>query len=407
MAASVFYAPARGKPRRNKFDRITAIIEKAGLAAAFPEDSLVAVKVHWGELGNADFIPSFYVKHIVSLLLHHKTRPFITDTNTLYHGARHNGVDNLLAAAANGFTEATLGAPVIVADGLRGLDYREVPAGPSASHVSNARIAGAIADADGIVAVSHVKGHMLFGFGGALKNIGMGCAAGAAKQSLHSDIRPKVKESRCTGCGDCVQHCAFAAIVLSPGQRSGSGSQACTRHPERSRPSGTKARRLPPAVERRTSGSLGKVVARIDPNRCQGCGECVVVCRKHAIPIDWEGDVRTTQEKTAEYAGAALRGKKALFVNFLVSVTPDCDCCDWSDAPIVPDVGFLASTDPVAIDMASVDLVNSFEGYPDRFAVPRSGDRFRTAHDVDYMPLLRHAEALGLGSLAYDLIQVD
>jgi uncharacterized Fe-S center protein len=362
MPSTVYFSPARGKARRNKFDRLTQLFDRGGGPGLFGPGQLVAVKVHWGELGNADFIPSFYVKHFVSLLQHRGAKPFVTDTNTLYRGSRHHAVDGIATAAANGFSLATLGVPVIVADGIRGFDYRDVPI--AGKHVKTARIAGAIADCDGILAISHVKGHMVFGFGGAVKNIGMGCAAAAAKQSLHADVRPRVSEDDCTGCGDCAANCRFHAIDLGPR-------------------------------------------ARIDPARCEGCGECVVVCPQEAIPIHWEGDTSVTQEKTAEYAAAALAGKKALYVNFLTSITPDCDCMDWSDAPIVPDIGYLASTDPVAIDLASVDLVNGFTGFADRFPVPLAGDRFRALHGIDYLPLFEHAESLGLGSRSYTLVRLD
>jgi uncharacterized Fe-S center protein len=369
MPSRVYFAPARGTPKANKFRRISRLLDRAGLDEVAGADALVAVKVHWGEMGNADFIPSFHIRHVVDRLLKVGARPFVTDTNTLYRGSRHNAVDNLQTARRNGFCEATLSCPVVVADGLRGTDYREVPV-QGGSLVERARIASAVAEADAMVVVSHVKGHMVFGFGGAIKNLGMGCSASAAKQFLHADVRPRVEVDKCTGCGACVSHCAFDAIQLvAQGDRR---------------------------------------VASIDLEPCAGCGECFVVCPEEAIPIDWEGDFAVTQRKTAEYAQAALAGKegRALYLSFLVSITPDCDCCSWSDAPIVPDIGYLVSRDPVAIDKAAVDLVNEFTGHEGRDPVQPAGDRFRNIHGVDWLPTLEHAAALGLGSLDYELVQL-
>ena len=369
MGSKVYFAAARGTSSKNKFDRVQELLEKVEGDRAFSQGELVALKVHWGELGNADFLPSFFIRKVVEVLGASGAKPFVTDSNTLYRGSRHNAVDNLATAAANGFTAATLGCPVLVADGLRGTDYTEVAV--AGKYMTTAKVAGAIASADGLAVVSHVKGHMIFGFGGALKNLGMGCAAAPAKQFLHAEVRPKVKGNKCTACGTCVAQCKFGAISLV------------------SRQDGSRS------------------VAHIDHSACAGCGECIIICPEAAIPIDWDGDALATQEKTAEYAAAAVAGKKrCIYLNFLVSITPDCDCCHWSDAPIVPDIGYLASTDPVAIDMASVDLVNSFTGFPDLFQVPLAGDRFRAIHDVDYMPTLRHAAHLGMGSIEYDLVEL-
>jgi uncharacterized Fe-S center protein len=376
MPATVFFASARGTSECNKFKRIARLLERVGLDRRFSVGDLVAIKTHWGEPGNADFVPSFFVRHAVDAVAGTGASPFVTDTNTLYRGRRHNAVSNVLAAADNGFALATLGAPVIIADGLRGGDYRTVEV-PNGRHVKSARIAGAIADADGMLVVSHVKGHMVFGFGGAIKNLGMGAAAAAAKQYLHSDVRPRVKKNKCTACGTCVAHCKFGAIRLV-----GRGA---------------------------ASEGHGNAVAAIDSNLCSGCGECIIVCPEHAIPIHWGSDFVATMEKTAEYAAAVLAGKggKVVYLSFLTSITPDCDCCDWSDAPIVPDIGYLASDDPVAIDQASLDLVNRFEGFDDRYPVPASGDRFRAIHDVDGTAILVHGESIGLGQRDYVLERVD
>ena len=370
MKSTVFFSPARGTARKNKFDRITELLDQVGALRLYGPRDLVAVKIHWGEIGNADFVPSFFIRHIVQEIAKSGCRNFVTDSNTLYRGSRHDAAQNLQTAAKNGFTPETLGCPLVVADGLRGMDYREVAV--EGRYVDRARVASAIAEADGLVVVSHVKGHMVFGFGGALKNLGMGCSAAAAKQFLHADVRPRVKEVKCTACRTCVRHCRFGAISLTP------------------------------------PGKNAKRVAQIDHQICTGCGECIVVCPEGAIPINWGGDFGATMRKTAEYGLAAQKGKEAktVYVNFLTHITPDCDCCDWSDAPIVPDIGYLTSTDAVAIDQASVDLVNSFTGFDDRPQEPSPGGRFRAVHDVDHTPTLEHAESLGLGTRDYELVRL-
>jgi len=363
---TVFFVSAKGAPRRNVFDKLTGLLEATDLSACASAGDLVAVKVHWGERGNAGFLPSFWTRHVVSLIKAQGANPFVTDTNTLYRGSRHNAVDNLKTAAANGFTSETVGAPVVVADGLKGMDYEEVPI--QGSHMKSARIATAIVQADAMVVLSHVKGHMIFGMGGAIKNLGMGCAASAAKQYLHAEVTPRVNADRCTACGACVHHCAFEAISMVS----------------------------PPESPSR---------AAIDLDKCSGCGECLVVCPVEAIPINWGKDFATTQEKTAEYAAASVKGleKPVLYVNFLLSITPDCDCCHWSDVPFVPDIGIAASTDPVALDAASADLINRYDQKTDDQHGSGERNRLKENHDIDYLRAFGHAAKMGLGSLNYRL----
>ncbi len=361
MASTVWLSPARGTPEKNRLQRIDELLMRVRLADRFGEGDLVAIKTHWGEAGATAFVPSFFLRRVVRGVKGTGARPFVTDTNTLYRTRRHDAVDNLRTAAANGFTAETLGCPLVIADGLIGTDGRDVKV-PGAVHAATARIATAIVESHGMVVVSHVKGHMVFGFGGALKNLGMGCSAGPAKQLLHADVRPVVDEEICSGCAACLAHCRFDGIGMVG---TGDGPRA-----------------------------------RIDHDACSGCGECVVVCPVEAIPIRWDGDPGRTQEKTAEVARAAVLGKEArtVYLNFITEVTPDCDCCSWSDAPLIPDVGVLASTDPVAVDMASLDLVREAAG---------GRDVFREHRDIDPMPLLRHAERLGLGSIEYRLERLD
>ncbi|HAV43153.1 TPA: 4Fe-4S ferredoxin, partial [bacterium] len=220
---------------------------------------------------------------------------------------------------------------------------------------------------DSLIVLTHFKGHGLTGFGGTIKNVGMGLTDKIGKCKMHTDTGPIVEEERCQGCGLCLKWCASEAI------------------------------------------NLYNEVVKIDQAKCVGCGQCLVSCSNKAIRIDWNAvSSRVVQERICEAALAVLKERKALFLNFLMDVTPDCDCCPHSDAPIVPDIGILASRDPVAIDQAGVDLVNSTAGLKDtalKINLESGEDKFRGLHpQVSWEIQLEYAEAIGLGSREYELI---
>ncbi|MBW2111149.1 MAG: DUF362 domain-containing protein [Deltaproteobacteria bacterium] len=298
--------------------------------------------------------------------------PFLTDANTLYAGSRGNSVDHLRTAVENGFAYSVVNAPLIIADGLRGASFSRVRIDQEI--VKTAFIARDIVEADMLVSVAHFKGHELSGFGGTIKNLGMGCAARRGKLDQHSDLSPKVKRKKCVGCGDCVEHCAQQAI------------------------------------------SLKDEKAVIDQKRCVGCGECILICPNSAIDVQWNADIPLFQKKMAEYTLAVLKGKegKAFFLNFLTDISPACDCYGHSDAPIVPDIGVVASTDPVAIDQASVDLVNQQAGTEQSCltrcltrCTDKGEDKFRGVYPkIDWTIQLDHAEEIGIGRRGYELVTV-
>ncbi len=350
--------------RRNLLDKTRQLAEKAGLCSMIEEKDLVATKVHFGELGNIAFIPPQIIRVIVEMVKEKGGKPFLTDANTLYGGKRHNAVDHLETALKNGFAYETVGAPIVIADGLKGADYVNVKV--EGRHLESVKISSAVHFADAIIAISHVKGHELFGFGGALKNIGMGCGSPAGKQIMHSDLIPKVKEEKCIACGVCIERCPESAI------------------------------------ER-----LDNKKAFIIEELCIGCGECVAFCPSRAIPINWKTDESVIQEKTAEYAWGVLKRKKgkSSFINFVMNVTPDCDCASWNDLPIVPDLGILASLDPVAIDQASLDLVNKAPVTMNSVLGDKQDldDKFKAVHDKNTSYILEHGEYLNIGKRKYDL----
>lgn len=368
MASPVFFANARAQSGNNLNNKLERLFAVAGVANLIAPKDLVAVKMHWGERGNLAFLPPPLIATLLQKIKSAGGSPFVTDTNTLYFGSRRNAVDNMMTAYANGFSPSTIGVPVIIADGLFGDDYVKVPI--DGKHFKECKIASSIHRAQALVSVAHFKGHGGTGFGGTIKNIGMGCAASSGKQNLHSDVKPKVGREKCTGCGSCVKKCPVNAIAIDDEKK-----------------------------------------ARIDRAACIGCAECTVTCRFEAIDINWKSDLKIMQEKMAEYAFAAVKDKKfkSAFFNVLINITPDCDCFDFSDAPIVPDLGIAVSKDPVAVDQASIDLVNSAPGISTSKLGENHGsdDKFRAIHKVDWRHQLAHAEAVGLGSREYELIEIE
>ena len=309
----------------------------------------VALKTHFGEKGNSRFVSPRHIRPIAQALVGQSADAFLTDTNTLYRGMRTNSRDHLMIAAEHGFEE--VGLPIIIADGEYGEDEVEVAVG--AKHFEKVKIAKAIHDADMIIAISHFKGHCLFGFGGSLKNLGMGCSSRAGKLAMHSKIAPYIGDD-CTGCGVCLDECDVLAITMHKGK-----------------------------------AEIGKA--------CIGCARCIAVCPHGSVKIPWSGATSTeAQQRCAEYAAGAIKAKDAVYVTFINNITQDCDCL--SDTPIIAeDVGIMASADPVAIDKAAYDRVMQANG---------GIDIFLKANKVDGTHIIHHAADLGLGSVEYDLVKI-
>jgi len=365
----VYFSNCRENAKLNNLKKLERLFHKAGFDGVFQPSDRTAVKIHWGEPGNTTYIPVPFARTLVSLVRGCGARPFLTDTSVIYKGGRSDALLNLEAAAFNGFTMQTIGAPLIIADGLCGTDSEEIEVG--GKYVKTAKIAGAIRQANSMLVISHFKGHSVVGYGGALKNLGMGCATSAGKQVLHSDVRPKVDAGKCRGDSLCIRNCPANCIVLN-----------------------------------------GELKAVIDQSRCIGCGECAAVCPEKAIPINWATTTERLQGKTAEYAFAAVKDKqgKAAYISVLMNMTADCDCYPWSDNKVIQDIGFLASTDPVAIDKASIDLFNGGMVLPGSMLEGKGDakDKLKAMYpNVDYGYILRHAQETGLGSMEYELVKVD
>lgn len=369
MSSKVYVAYLNdGNRHRSNQQKIKELFAAAGFNKLITPGDMSAIKLHVGEQGLNTYINPIFVRPVVDSIKEAGGKAFLVDTNTLYSGSRHNSIDHIITAVSHGFGMEVTGAPFIVADGLKGKSYRKVKI--DLHHVQEAAIANDILDADFMLAFSHFKGHEMAGFGGAIKNIAMGCAAPVGKKEQHA-VKLRVSNKKCIGCGKCIKVCPEQAIAFSDEKK------AC-----------------------------------IDKDKCIGCGECMTVCPVKAITLDWDTDIKDLLERMTEYAYAALKPKKdkVAFISLVASVTPHCDCVPWSDIPLVADIGFLASTDPVAIDQAALDLVNQQMGLPESELgrqVPVGEDKFLALRpQVDGRRTLEYAEELKMGSRKYELIKI-
>ncbi len=377
MKSSVFFSDLKVESKKTLLDKLDILLDRADLKGKIREKDLVAVKLHFGEKGNTAFVRPIFLRRVVDRVKQYKGKPFLTDTNTLYTGTRSEAVSHLTTASENGFTDSVVNAPILIADGLRGNSAMKVRIDkPIFKTVSIAR---EIYMADALITVTHFKGHELSGFGGALKNLGMGCSSREGKLSQHSNISPQVKKKACKGCEICLSWCPQSAISMIS-----SGSE----------------------TENKPS------IALIDSTNCIGCGECILACPSSAIQIQWNESIPIFQKKMVEHAYGAVQKKKekALYLNFLTQISPACDCYGYSDTPIVNDIGILSSEDPVAIDQASVDLVNGEAGNQSSKlpgAWKPGENKFRAIYpEVDWNIQLAYAEEIGMGTREYELIKI-
>lgn len=366
MISDVYFTSMKTKRGESLLTKLENLIVRAGLLETISPKDLVAIKLHFGERGNLAYVRPQYVRRLVEQVKTKGGRPFLTDSNTLYVGSRSNAVDHLETAIENGFDYSVVGAPLVIADGLNGKDYVSVPV--NLKHFKEVKIGSAAVQADVLLAITHFKGHEATGFGGTLKNLGMGLGSRAGKQQQHSDLLPHVNEDKCIACGKCAEWCPAEAIVVED-------------------------------------------KATILTDKCIGCGECTVTCPVRAIAINWKTESDIMQEKIAEYTAGVLKDKvgKTGFITFVTDVAPLCDCCGWNDIPIVGDIGILASKDPIAIDQAAVDLINKAQGNPLSELGERhsEADKFRVLFPkIDWTIQLSYGETIGLGSRKYQLIQI-
>ncbi len=366
MASDVYYSDLRTGFNNSLLDKLSRLIRKAGIDTIDFQDHYAAIKMHFGEPGNLAFLRPNWAKVIADEVKARGGKPFLTDCNTLYVGGRKNALDHLDTAMANGFSPLSTGCQIIIGDGLRGLDDVEVPV--DGKYVKEAKIGRAVMDADIFISLSHFKGHEATGFGGALKNIGMGCGSRRGKMEMHAAGKPNVIADKCISCHRCAQICAHGGPTFD----------------------------------------TGKCV--IDHDRCVGCGRCIGICPKDAIVEGTSNSNEILNCRMMEYAKAVLSGRPSFHVSIAIDISPNCDCHGENDAPIVPNIGMFASFDPVALDQACADAVNRMPENPHTLLSESEHthhDHFDDIHpDTSWKQGLEYAQSIGLGTREYNLITV-
>ena len=365
--SKVYFTDFRAKQGMNVLQKLDRLIREAGIDKIDFKNKFVAIKIHFGEPGNIAYLRPNFAKVVADYVKEKGGYPFLTDCNTLYVGRRKNGLEHIDTAYENGFTPFSTGCNVIIGDGIKGLSEVYVPV-RNGELCEKAIIGKEIMEADIVISLAHFKGHEMTGFGGALKNIGMGCGSRAGKMDMHSASGPKVKTDKCVGCGSCMRNCAHGAISI---------------------------------VDKKDV---------IDRDKCAGCGRCIGACPFDAMAYIGDSSVEITSKKMAEYAMAVLDGRENFHINIVNNVSPYCDCHSENDVPIVPDIGMFASFDPVAIDVACADAVNAQPVMPNSILAERDQchhDHFTDTHPVtNWKYCVDHAEKIGLGTKEYELIEI-
>lgn len=365
--SKVYYTNFHATFNENLPQKLKRLIKKAGMLEQIDfQNKYAAIKIHFGELGNLSFLRPNYAKAVVDLVKEQGGKAFLTDCNTLYVGSRKNALDHLDTAYENGFSPFSTGCHILIGDGLKGTDEVLVPT--YGEYIKEAKIGRAVMDADIFISLTHFKGHESTGFGGALKNIGMGCGSRAGKMEMHNAGKPHVVQETCVACHACEKNCAHSAI------------------------------------------SFEEKKAFIDHNRCVGCGRCIGVCPVDAIETAYDESNDILNCKIAEYTLAVLKDRPSFHINLVMDVSPNCDCHSENDIPIIPNVGMFASFDPVALDMACVDAVNR-QPVISGSILEKNGshhhDHFTDTHpDTNWKSAVEHGVKIGLGSQEYELIEI-
>ena len=354
--------------------KLKKLLKKAGIGTIDMEQKFVAIKMHFGELGNVSFLRPNYARAVVEVVKELGGLPFLTDCNTLYPGSRKNALEHLYCAWENGFTPLTVGCPVLIGDGLKGTDDVRVPV-KGGEYIKEAKIGRAIMDADVFISLTHFKGHEMTGFGGTMKNLGMGCGSRAGKKEQHSNGKPHIDPDKCRGCRRCQKECANQGLEFD-----------------------REARKM-----------------TVNEENCVGCGRCLGACSFDAISFSNDAAISELNCRMAEYAKAVVDGRPNFHISLIVDVSPNCDCHGENDVPILPNIGMLASFDPVALDQACADACLAASPLPGsqlakNMAAPDFVDHHdhfvNSAPESEWESCLAHAEKIGLGSRKYNLITV-
>ena len=370
--SKVYFTDFRTRVGVSLTEKLQRLIKKAGITDIDMDGKFVAIKMHFGELGNLSYLRPNYAKAVADVVKECGGKPFLTDCNTLYPGSRKSALEHLDCANINGFNTITTGCQIIIGDGLRGTDDITVPV-RNGEYCKEAYIGRAVMDADIFISLTHFKGHESTGFGGTIKNIGMGCGSRAGKMHQHNSGKPIVHDDLCRGCRRCAKECGSDAITYENGK------------------------------------------AVINQDICKGCGRCIGACAFDAIENqNWNAN-EILGRKMAEYSQAVCDGRPTFHISLVRDISPNCDCHGENDAPILPDVGIFASFDPVALDQACVDACLHATPMPnsqlsDNLADPHwhhHHDNFLDSNpNVRWKETLEHAEKIGLGTREYELIQM-
>lgn len=372
--AKVYYTDFRAKIGEGLPTKLKRLIKAAGIGDIDMDGKFVAVKMHFGELGNLSFLRPNYARAVVDVVKEFGGVPFLTDCNTLYPGSRKNAIEHLYCAWENGFTPMTVGCPIIIGDGLKGTDDIEVPV-EGGEYIDKAKIGRAVMDADIFISLSHFKGHETTGFGGAIKNIGMGCGSRAGKKAQHMNGQPEIDHELCRGCRACLRECANDGLSFDESTRKMS----------------------------------------INTQNCVGCGRCIGACNFDAIAFANYAATKDLNCRMAEYTKAVIQNRPNFHVSLIVDVSPNCDCHAENDAPILPNIGMFASFDPLALDQACVDACLKATPLPNsQLAEAMEKEDFCDHHDhfenttpnSEYKTCLAHAEKSGLGTRDYEIVVV-
>lgn len=371
-ASKVYFTDMRAKNGDNLLSKLQRLIKTAGIGTIDFQDKYVAIKMHFGEPGNLAFLRPNYAKAVADVVKELGGKPFLTDCNTLYVGGRKNALDHLDSANLNGFNPMTTGCQILIADGLKGTDEALVPV-EGGTYVKEAKIGQAVMDADVFISLSHFKGHEAAGFGGAIKNIGMGCGSRAGKMEMHSAGKPHVLTDLCIGCHMCEKICAHDAPQFKDKK------------------------------------------AYIDHDKCVGCGRCIGVCPRDAVAAASDESNDILNCKMAEYTKAVIEGRPNFHISLVIDVSPYCDCHGENDAAIVPNVGMFASFDPVALDVACADAVNAQPVLSNsQLSEALEKDQEKHCHDhfhsifpdTNWESAIEHAVKIGIGNREYELVTV-
>ena len=372
--SKVYYTDFRAKLGEGLPLKLQRLIRTAGIDQIDMEGKFVAIKMHFGELGNLGFLRPNYARAVADVVKSLGGKPFLTDCNTLYPGSRKNALEHLYCAWENGFTPMTVGCPILIGDGLKGTDDVEVPV-EGGEYVKAAKIGRAVMDADIFISLSHFKGHEMTGFGGAIKNIGMGCGSRAGKKEQHSNGKPVINADACRGCKRCLHECANNGLHFDEATRK----------------------------------------MQVVTENCVGCGRCVGACNFDAIAFANDAATKELNCRMAEYTKAVIDGRPGFHISLVMDISPNCDCHPENDAPILPDIGLFCSFDPLALDQACVDACLRQQPLPgSQLYDNMHKEGFCDHHDhfenstpeSEYKTCLAHAEKIGIGSREYELIEM-